>query len=83
MNRIEIQLVKDSFQKMYIHSVFWPSESGNILNMIGNRKCPLSAEQSFFRRVFKWHRLASMRFYFISVAILSACHISKVIRCKK
>lgn len=28
MNRIEIQLVKDSFQKMYILSVFWPSESG-------------------------------------------------------
>ena len=28
MNRIEIQLVKDSFQKMYVHSVFWPSESG-------------------------------------------------------
>ena len=28
MNRIEIQLVIDYFQKMYIHSVFWPSESG-------------------------------------------------------
>ena len=61
---------------------FGHQNQGNILNMIGNPKCPLSAEQLLFRRVFKRHRLASMPFTLFQLSFFRLVVLAKLLGAK-